>query len=602
MAFTKQVSYLFLICLSFVVSCGSEKQISNDLKFYEDKYLSSGVEVAYIVAFRASDEMRLAKRTSPYFRRQIVSRQARSLNLAKLRDQKGAGVNTRFIASLDLKQGFAQAESQKLRSPQMKLLSALESYDESSERLDFVRMTFESEAKAREVLRELYEEGDIWFSEPDGKTSLNGEREQEIIEQFKNPASFPWLDQVDFIQAMQNFDARPPTAPAPVVAVLDSGIDVEHPALSENIYDNTEGANRLCVDDRFGCDTTVADKDILGRGTVYPAGTEGFGQQCPENSGNCTHGTHVAGIVAGYSDEFVGLCPYCEILPVKVVGVTIDANGQEDFAINDSAILAGLAYVAGFTVDGDPLVRVINASFGKFQASRSVGIFIEALRNFGKGVLVVAAAGNEDTMKRQFPAGFDDVLAVSNVWSDRNNPKKARSSNFGMWVDIAAPGSGVRGELLDGIISSIPGNQTQKQGGTSMASPVVAGIAALVLTREPDLDFEGLRSRVLASAIPDDLYRDGVNNAYSPRVEGAELVPLLGAGVVNALAAVDPTAKQTTPILTQRRDAISPGCGVVGHSPIRTISMWILILPVFLWSVIRFRSFGQNVEVKSKEK
>ena len=141
---------------------------------------------------------------------------------------------------------------------------------------------------------------------------------------------------------------------------------------------------------------------------------------------------------------------------VKVVDVEIDESGKEQFQIEDAAIIAGLAYLSGFTVDGDPLVRVINASFGKFQESRNVGLFIEALKNFGKGVLMVAAAGNEDTMKEQFPAAFEDVVAVSNVQSDAGSPKKSRSSNFGMWVDISAPGSGncIRGE---GILSSIPG-------------------------------------------------------------------------------------------------------------------------------------------------
>ncbi|NRA63509.1 MAG: S8 family serine peptidase [Pseudobacteriovorax sp.] len=445
------------------------------------------------------------------------------------------------------------------------------------------RVEFQNLEEAEQTLRRWHREKLIWYAEPNYQGALKGELEDSIIEQFDDNLRFPWLSQVGYIDAMRDFNTSPATN-SPVIAVLDSGVDVLHPALKDNVYVNEDGQNKLCVDDVFGCDTTNPEKDILGRGTVFPAGTSGFDQSC-NTSDNCAHGTHVAGIVAARSTEYVGLCPYCQILVVKVVGVKVDENGKEDFLIEDSAILAGLAYVSGFTVDGEPLVRVINASFGKFQKSRTVGLFIEALKNFGKGILMVAAAGNEDTMKRQYPAAFEDVIAVANVLSDAENPRKARSSNFGMWVDISAPGSGLTSSDV-GILSSTPGQNQDYQAGTSMSSPVVAGIAGLVLAREPDLNYQQLRDRVLGAAIPDALYRDGVNNAYRPNIDGSELIPLLGGGIINAQAAVNPSSISNTPILTQKRDAVSPGCGVVGQAAgSGSMIVSLLVLLPFLLSI-----------------
>ena len=144
---------------------------------------------------------------------------------------------------------------------------------------------------------------------------------------------------------------------------------------------------------------------------------------------NCSHGTHVAGIIAAEDSGYIGICPYCSILVVKVVDIKIK-DGKESFQIEDSAIIAGLAYVSGFTVNGEPLVRVINASFGKFQRSRSVGLLLIPFSKFGKGVLTIAAAGNEDTMKKQYPAAFDEVIAVANIESSKSLPRKSPSSNF----------------------------------------------------------------------------------------------------------------------------------------------------------------------------
>ncbi|MCX6128815.1 MAG: S8 family serine peptidase [Proteobacteria bacterium] len=279
----------------------------------------------------------------------------------------------------------------------------------------------------------------------------------------------------------------------------------------------------------------------------------------------------------------MGMCPYCKILVVKVVEIDKSA-GKDAFAIKDSSIIAGLAYVSGFKVGGQPLVRVINASFGKFEKSRSVELFLKALKSYGRGTLTVAAAGNEDTMKRQYPAGFDAVLSVSNVLSDTEHPTKSVSSNFGVWVDIAAPGDGsCAGFGGGGILSSVPGAGNGCKVGTSMASPVVAGIAGLVLAKEPDLTADQLEQRLRDTAVPDYLYADATNNGYRPNIQGVGLVPLLGSGVVNASIALDPTQDRAPPVTSQNLERVRSGCGLIsGSSKGNDGFAWLLLIAPLL--------------------
>ncbi|RYZ58925.1 MAG: hypothetical protein EOP07_05560 [Proteobacteria bacterium] len=458
---------------------------------------------------------------------------------------------------------------------------------------EFTHLTevqFDDEASARRQLDKWYAAKKIVFAEPNFQRATKGETEDKLISAFKGNNSTPWIEQVSFIDAIEKISTLGVKA-EPLVAVMDSGVDVLHPNLKDSIFLNEEGQNKQCNGDIYGCNTTIATKDVLGDGSVYPTGTGGFGETCPLSSGQCEHGTHVAGIIGGRnSTEFTGMCPYCKILVVKVVEVETK-GGEESFPIKDSSILAGLAYISGFKSGGQPLVRVINASFGKFENSRSVELFIKALKTYGRGTLLVAAAGNEDTMKRQYPAGFDDVLAVSNVESDTNKPFKSTSSNFGMWVDIAAPGDGACGPS-NGILSSVPGGGAECRAGTSMASPMVAGIAGLVLSQEPNLTASQLEARLIETSNPSKLYSDGINNAYRPDIKGAGLVPLLGSGVVNALTAIDPSLDTSPVIVSERPDAVRSGCGVIGSGAQGGMGFLFLFLsPAFFWVFNSLRGF-----------
>jgi subtilisin family serine protease len=262
--------------------------------------------------------------------------------------------------------------------------------------------------------------------------------------------------------------------------------------------------------------------------------------------------------------------------------VSDELNGK----IPDSAILAGLKYISLFKRGGKPLVRVINMSFGKYTRSRSVSLMIRLLRE--EGTIMIAAAGNEDSMKRSYPAGYGDSLAVSAL--DRNL-RRAPYSNFGPWVDLAAPG----GAQQD-VISSYPGGLWFGQNGTSQAAPIVSGVAALYVAVNPEASYDDIKTALLSSsngAIYNIEVADGYNRYYLQKVEGESVLrPLLGAGIVDAEAALKGYVQGYTAAKNTQR--VGYGCGVVGRrlsssvpNGMAEFPMWlcVLLLPVLFLAV-----------------
>jgi subtilisin family serine protease len=117
-----------------------------------------------------------------------------------------------------------------------------------------------------------------------------------------------------------------------------------------------------------------------------------------------------------------------------------------------------------------------------------------------------------------------------------------------------------------------------------MAAPIVAGIAGLLLSKDPTLTADQVERRLLDTAEPDKLYSDSVNNGYRPNIKGMGLVPMLGSGVVNANLALDPKLDQSPPVTTQRSDLVRAGCGVVGAEAASAWSWFWLALPLLFVS------------------
>ncbi len=263
-----------------------------------------------------------------------------------------------------------------------------------------------------------------------------------------------------------------------VIAVLDTGVDVNHPELQ----------GRLLPGFSFTDDTTnVAD--------------------------NCGHGTHVTGIVAANTDNGIGIAgvaPEAQILPVKVmeryqVGVSCYGS-YSDFA-------AGLIYAT------DHGARVVNMSFGGMTNSTTLASAIAYAAN--RGVLLVGAAGNNNSSTLFYPAAYTQVIAVAGT--DGADARYA-NSNYGDWVDIAAPAVGV--------YSLYSNSSYTYMSGTSMAAPHVAAVAGLLLSQNPAYTAADLRALLQNNA--DDLGAPGFD-------------PYFGWGRLNAYRSLTNSSSAPTP-------------------------------------------------------
>lgn len=243
------------------------------------------------------------------------------------------------------------------------------------------------------------------------------------------------------------------------------------------------------------------------------------------------HGTHVAGTIAASTNNGVGVAGVswaARIMPVRVLG---DQGGSR------YAVMQGVRYAAGLVNDSGSLparrADIINMSLGGGGHSAAEQNLYHAVRE--RGVLIVAAAGNNNSDQPMYPAAYDGVLSVS-ATNCRGN--RSSYSNHGPTISLAAPGgdSGLCGLNNGGVLSTIGSgsNNSRSSGygalmGTSMASPHVAGVLALMRAVYPPLTAADVDQLLRDGLLTDDLGEAGRDNDF-------------GHGQINALKAVQ-TAK-----------------------------------------------------------
>lgn len=309
-----------------------------------------------------------------------------------------------------------------------------------------------------------------------------------------------------------------------LVAVIDGGIDYTHEDLAANVYLNQAELNGVAgqdddgngyIDDIYGWNFCTNSKDI------YPH----------------AHGTHVAGTIAAVNNNGIGVCGVAGGNGLANSGVKMlscqvfdsrSGSGQGDFA-------AAIVYAAN---NG---ANIANCSWGwatpdyyEQDVLDAIDYFIAMNRgNNVSGGVMFFATGNDGATGNMYPACYEKVVAVGSMTDDFTI---ATYSNYGEWVDIVAPGGLLDFGEAHGVLSTLPGNQYGFNEGTSMATPHVTGIAALVVSQHGNstLPAETVRQQIVTSV--NDIY------AYNEGKEG-----LHGAGYIDAAKALNMSGSGVAP-------------------------------------------------------
>lgn len=306
------------------------------------------------------------------------------------------------------------------------------------------------------------------------------------------------------MQVDQAWDVYEPQAQT-VVAVLDSGVDYNHPDLNGVLYRDGNG--------------TVVSYNALN-GTTNAADDQGHGTHCAGTvAAQINNGVGVAG-VAGWNPVIAGSDDYVKVMPVKVLDST--GNGS------DSSVANGIIWAA------DHGAKVISLSLGGAGSSTTTYNAINYAWN--KGCVVVAAAGNNGVSTQFYPAAYPNVISVG---ATDGSDTLASFSNYGSWVKVAAPGVG--------IYSTYKGGGYASMNGTSMATPHVAGLAALIRSQNPGLSNTQVSNLILGNLDPYQPYSGRTLGASAGRVNAYRaLLAARGATAPTGTAPAAPTNLRAT--------------------------------------------------------
>ena len=292
------------------------------------------------------------------------------------------------------------------------------------------------------------------------------------------------------------------------VGIVDCGVQTTHPDLAANIWLNPGEAgadsNNGIDDDGNGYVDDYRGWDFAGPDTADPT-PAGDNNPNPTASNN-DHGTHVAGdasAVTNNGEGVAGIGYKCKVMAVKC---SYDNDTRSDGKGYISFGYEGIVYAS------DNGAQIINCSWGGGGYSQYEKDIIDYA--YGQGSLVVCAAGNDNSIAPHYPSAYENSFSVA---ATASGDVKSSFSNYGPTVDISSPGSS--------IYSTCYSNTYASWDGTSMASPVAAGVAALVKSYYPSHTNAMIATLLMHSS--DDI--DAQNPAYTG---------LLGAGRVNAYKAL----------------------------------------------------------------
>lgn len=313
-------------------------------------------------------------------------------------------------------------------------------------------------------------------------------------------------------------DALAPVQKQIIVAILDSGIDFTHNDLKANIWQNASEANgRPNIDD----DGNGYIDDINGWDFTDAPTIPGFGDATDRDndpSDESSHGTNISGVIAAVANNnlgIVGVAPNAKLMPLRA-SASLLAGGS---FLQEDDLAAGIVYAV------ENGAHIINMSWG---GPESALVIRDALTYAAQqGLVLVAAAGNSGAPGLSYPAVNNNTIAVGATDRFHN---LANFSSTGAAIDIVAPGLNVLTTQLN--------NSYTVRSGTSLAAPHVSGLAALILSRNPTLNAQQVRTLIQSTA--KDLGAPGSDNSF-----GAGLID--AGALSNRISTFPPTAEILTP-------------------------------------------------------
>lgn len=293
------------------------------------------------------------------------------------------------------------------------------------------------------------------------------------------------------------------------VAIVDNAVDRSHPDLVGNIWTNPGEIPANSIDD----DGNGYIDDVNGWDAA-----DGDNNTIPSNNA-MNHGTHCAGIAGASTDNSTGVASIG--WNIKIIPVKCQNNGGSTTGISNG--YGGIIYAAKVKA------KVISCSWGGVSsASSSEQAVIDYAWN--RGCLVICAAGNDGGTANEtvlhYPAAYNNVFCVASVAT--SNAKSSFSCR-GSWVDICSPGENIK--------STYPANTYGFSSGTSMATPLVAGLAGLMLSKCTFMTATDVINCLQSTAA--NVYTIAANSAYSTGLQ-------LGAGRIDAFAAMNCAAAYLT--------------------------------------------------------
>lgn len=357
------------------------------------------------------------------------------------------GFNGAVVAPLTPRAHSDQAQTGRLSPPTIDITS-------------YYKLSFDASVDVESYINELYSTGYFEIVEP------NYVYKSQVV---PNDPSVGNQYHLQTIKAFEAWDiAKGSTNSSVAIAIIDSGGELDHPDLKDNLYVNTkEIPNNNIDDDNNGYVDDVQGWDFIGGDTLNVNNPNFVGDNDVRitKGGDISHGTWTAGCAGASTNNAIGVAGVS--YNTKLLFTKHSADNQKETSGNVYGAYSGLLYAA------NQGIKIINCSFGGSSRSQ----IIQDLINYvvlDRGCLVVAAAGNNNSDEPQYPASYDNVLSVS---ATDKNDKRSSFSGYGKTVDIAAPGSNILTTGYKSIYTT--------ESGTSFSSPIVAGAAALVWAKNP---------------------------------------------------------------------------------------------------------------------